>query len=110
MRTRITDGDGSHIFIEVASKQDAINLSYLAGKAGVGFALLSEEKPAPNRKPRVSNPGLDPSMSISKMVRYLWIDGVTDRETIREVVSQTKGYAVPINTIHRTINRMFENA
>ncbi|WP_284117736.1 hypothetical protein [Streptomyces fragilis] len=105
MRTRITDGDGSFIFIEVGSKQDAINLSYLAGKAGVGFAVLSDEKPVPTRKTR---PHLDPNQSISKMVRALWITGVTNRETIRELVSQSKGYEVPINTIHRTISRMFE--
>jgi len=51
-------------------------------------------------------PELSQDMSIAKLVQTMYANGETNREAIRQKVSQIKKTEVPINTVTKSINRM----
>ncbi|MEU3599874.1 DUF2637 domain-containing protein [Streptomyces sp. NPDC006798] len=51
-------------------------------------------------------PELSSDLSIARLVQELYRNGLEDRAKIQEKVSSVKGVDVPMNTVHRAINRM----
>ncbi|MFD8618278.1 DUF2637 domain-containing protein [Streptomyces sp. NPDC059513] len=51
-------------------------------------------------------PELSSDQSIAQLVQQLYSNGVKDRSKIQQKVSSLKGVDVPMNTVHRAINRM----
>jgi hypothetical protein len=49
---------------------------------------------------------LSSDLSIARLVQQLYSNGVEDRAEIQKRVSKVKGVDVPMNTVHRAINRM----
>jgi hypothetical protein len=53
-----------------------------------------------------NNSDMNSDMSVSLLVKKLWIQGVTDRVTIRKRIEDIKGTTVPANTINKAVSRL----